>query len=70
MKYVDNCTPEERERRALAAMKEMEKDYNFVPDMTDDEGDYALMKALGTKLEDLPEEEDRKNYAAYLKANP
>lgn len=70
MKYVDPCTPEERERRQLLAMQEIDKDYSFVPDMTDDAGDYALMKFLGTKIEDLPEEEDRKNYAAYLKANP
>jgi len=70
MKYVDTCTPEEREHRALAAMKEMDEAYSLVTDMTDDDGDYALMKFLGTKIEDLPEEEDRKNYSAYLKANP
>ena len=69
MKYVDTCTPEERERRALAAMTEMEEAYNFSPDMENDDTDYALMKYLGTKPEAIPDKAIRKSYEDYLKTH-
>ena len=69
--YVDTCTPEERLARGIAATKEWDEDYRFVPDMTwDDDKDNATLKYLGVKPEDLPIAEDRNSYEAYLKANP